>query len=180
VSTGFKLRFPEADLEKWAAQYDYPGEPELIAGPVARARERGYLEYSAFLAIAEWKSPRNRKRHASNAPEFVEEVTRVALAPGTSSRLAIETLTLLAGVDWPTASVVLHFCHATPYPILDFRALWSLSRDVPARYTYPFFLEYSEFTRGLAQRSEVSMRILDRALWKFSQVNQRPSQKMRK
>lgn len=139
---------------------------------MACARDRGYLDYSTFLAIGEWKSPRNKKRHASNAPEFVEEVTRLALTPGTSPRLAIETLTLLAGVEWPTASVILHFCHADPYPILDFRALWSLSTDVPARYDYPFWREYSEFTRELARRSGVSMRTLDRALWKFSEVHQ--------
>lgn len=168
----FELRFPGVDLKKWAARYDYPGEAELIAGPVARARKRCYLEHSEFLAIGEWKSPRNRKRHASNAPEFVVEVTRLALAPGTSPRLSIEALTLLAGVEWPTASVILHFCHVDRYPILDFRALWSLSTDIPARYTYPFWEEYSEFTRGLAERHGVSMRILDRALWKYSEVHQ--------
>jgi len=52
----FELRFPKEDVEKWAAQYDYPGEPELIAGPVARARKRGYPEYSEFLEICAWKS----------------------------------------------------------------------------------------------------------------------------
>lgn len=29
LKTTFRLRFPEAELEKWAALYDYPGEPEL-------------------------------------------------------------------------------------------------------------------------------------------------------
>lgn len=172
LPTAFRLRFPKADIEKWAGQYDYPGEPQLIDGPVARARERGYLDYSGFLAIGEWKSPRNRKRHASNAPEFVEEITRLALAPETSPRLAIEILRLLKGVEWPTASVILHFCHRDPYPILDFRALWSLSADVPSRYDYPFWREYADFTRNLAHQSGVSMRMLDRALWKFSKVGQ--------
>jgi hypothetical protein len=139
MPTRFQLRFPETDIGKWAAQYDYPGETDLIAGPVARARVRGYLEYSAFLAIGEWKSPPNRKRHAANAPEFVEEITRLALSPATSPQLAIEALTLLAGVEWPTASVILHFCHTDPYPILDFRALWSLSRDIPACYDFAFW-----------------------------------------
>jgi hypothetical protein len=168
----FQLRIPGTDLEKWAAQYDYAGEPELIAGPVARARKRGYPEYSEFLEICGWKSARNKSRHASNSPEFVDEVLRLALAPKTSPRLAIESLTLLAGVQWPTASAILHFCHVAPYPILDFRALWSLSTDVPSRYTYPFWREYSEFTRTLAQKSGVTMRILDRALWKYSEVHQ--------
>lgn len=138
---------------------------------MARARERCYLDYSAFLAIGDWKSPRNRGRHASNTPEFVEEITRLALAPETSPRLAIEALRLLSGVEWPTASVILHFCHPVP-PILDFRALWSLSASVPSYYDYPFWREYSDITRNLAQQWGVSMRTLDRALWKFSKVHQ--------
>lgn len=168
----FRLRFPEVEIAKWAAQYDYPGEPELIAGPVARARKRGYPRHSEFLEICEWKSARNKSRHAANAPEFVDEVIRLAFAPGTSPRLAIESLTLLGGVEWPTASAILHLCHTVPYPILDYRALWSLSTDVPNRYTYPFWREYAEFTRGVAQRCSVSMRTLDRALWKYSDLNQ--------
>jgi hypothetical protein len=168
----FKLRFPNSELEKWAALYDYPGEPELIAGPVALARARGYLKRDEFLAIGEWKSPRNRKRHAANSPELVEEITRLSLAPTTSPRLAIEALTLLTGVEWPTASVVLHFCHRDPFPILDFRALWSLSVDVPSQYNYQFWHEYSDFTRSLAKTTAISMRTLDRALWKFSEIHQ--------
>ncbi len=35
-------------------------------------------------------------------------------------------LRFLDGVEWPTASTILHFCGARPYPILDYRALWSL------------------------------------------------------
>jgi hypothetical protein len=34
-----------------------------------------------------------------------------------------KVVTLLNGVRWPTASAILHFCHADPYPVLDVRAL---------------------------------------------------------
>lgn len=82
-------------------------------------------------------------------------------------------LTLLSGVQWPTASVILHFCAAEPYPILDFRALWSLSEDVPpSGYTFPFWWSYCEATRCLAAKARVSMRVLDRALWQYSKENQ--------
>lgn len=172
MPVAFKLRFPERDIAKWAALYDYPGEAELLAGPVARARERGYLDMQTFMAIGDWKSPRSRKRRASNPAPFVEEVTRIALAASTSPRLAVEALTLLSGVDWPTASVILHFCHSDQYPIADFRALWSLSTEVPSRYNYAFWEDYTECTRAIARRSGVNMRTLDRSLWKYSDLHQ--------
>ena len=133
-SSQFRLRFPKAEIRHWASLYDYPGEYELMRGPVADGRRNGYLTAEAFAAIGEWKSPRARKRRAANASNFIEEVTRLALAPSTSPRLAIEALTLLSGVSWPTASVILHFCHPDPYPIVDYRALWSLSSAVPSQY----------------------------------------------
>jgi len=58
VPHDFELRFPIADIPKYAGLYDYPGEAELIAGPVARARTRGRLTYEEFLAIGKWKSQR--------------------------------------------------------------------------------------------------------------------------
>ena len=169
----FWLRFPENEIAKWAALYDYPGEEELTSGPVAVARERGYFDLDAFLAIGEWKSARPRKRRTSNSAEYVHEVTRLALAPSTSPQLAIEVLTLLAGVDWATASVILHFCHADPYPILDYRALWSAGQDdVPDRYDFAYWAAYTDFTRDITRRNTVSMRILDKALWKYSDLHQ--------
>jgi hypothetical protein len=168
----FRLRFPEREIARWAAKYDYPGEAELIEGPVRLARKRGYLDMDGFMAIGEWKSPRSRSRRRANSSAFVEEVTRIALAPSTSPRLAIESLTLLGGVSWPTASVMLHFCHRDPHPILDFRALWSVSTPIPSGYDNAFWEEYTHFTRSLASRCGVTMRVLDRALWKYSERNQ--------
>jgi len=74
-------------------------------------------------------------------------------------------LLLLNGVHWPTASVILHFCHADPYPILDVRALWSLGIDAnTVPYNFEFWNEYTQFCRKLAGEAKVTMRELDRAL----------------
>ena len=170
--TLFRLRFPENQITKWAALYDYPDEPALIAGPVAAAKRRGHLLFEEFLQIAEWKSKRPKKRYRQNQPALVQEVTGIALASHTSPQLAIEVLTILSGVSWPLASVILHFCHRRPHPILDFRALWSLSCPVPSAYTYPFWAEYVEFTCSLSARTGHDMRTLDRALWQYSKVKQ--------
>ena len=85
----------------------------------------------------------------------------------------MDLLRLLSGVEWPTASTLLHFCDSRPYPILDFRALWSLGYSKPPRYTMLFWLEYLEFTRLLSARLAVPIRTIDRALWQYSKNKQR-------
>jgi hypothetical protein len=168
----FRLRFPEEKIPYWAARYEYRGEAELIAGPVASSRDRGYLTKPDFLLIARWKSPRSSSRCAKNEPSFVEELTRLALAPATSPRLRIEGLTLLSGVNWPTASVILHFCHREVYPILDFRALWSLRCAGPSSYDYAFWNDYVVFVRALCDQVGLDIRTVDRALWQYSKEHQ--------
>jgi len=81
-------------------------------------------------------------------------------------------LTLLSGVGWPMASVVLHWCHTAPYPILDFRALWSLGVAPLPSYDFPLWRAYTDHCREMAAAAGVSMRDLDRALWQFSKENQ--------
>ena len=80
---------------------------------------------------------------------------------------------MLRGVNWPTASVFLHFCGSDRYPILDFRALWSLNAKVPSQYTFEHWWGYVQAVRGLQEASGLSMRIVDRALWQYSKENQR-------
>ena len=78
-------------------------------------------------------------------------------------------LLLLNGVRLPTALVILHYCHADPYPILDIRALWSLGVDANAvSYSFEFWNEYTQYCRKLANEANVTMRELDRASWQYS------------
>lgn len=58
------------------------------------------------------------------------------------------------------------------YPILDYRALWSLGIDPPPAYDFPFWRAYTLACRELAAGAGVSMRDLDRALWQYSKENQ--------
>ena len=97
-------------------------------------------------------------------------MTRHALA-ARDARFKIEVLRLLDGVDWATASVVLHFCDPEPWPILDVRAFWSLGQAVPAYITFPVWEAYTTHTRALASKYGVSMRTLDRALWGYSKAH---------
>ena len=170
----FKLRFPIADVTAWAAKYSYSFTDQIPRNVARAARRRGRLTSREFLALAKWKSPRTQPRCAENSAAFIAEVTKTALA-AKDEQLRIEVLTLLRGVHWPTASVILHYCARGRYPILDYRALWSLSSRVPKHgYNFPFWWAYCQFTRRLADSGGVSMRVLDRALWRYSKELQPP------
>jgi hypothetical protein len=168
----FRLRFPEREIRAWAGRYAFPGEDRIVAEVATRAKQRGHVTYEEFLEICRWKSPRSQPRCAANAPGLVEEVTRTALT-AQHEELKIGALLVLSGVQWPTASVILHLCDQGRYPILDFRALWSLGYPDPPSYGFRFWSSYCDATRGLADRAGVSMRVLDRALWQYSKESQK-------
>jgi hypothetical protein len=170
--TRFRLRFPGTRIQRWASRFSDPGDDaqELAIG--LRAKERGHLTKEDFVHLCRWKTPRSRRLVEKNPDEFVGAVTGTALSTP-NERLRIEVLTLLDGVDWPTASVILHFAHRDPYPILDFRALWSLGIEKPPKDDFPFWQAYTQTCRGLAEKHSCTMRTLDRALWQYSKEHQR-------
>ena len=171
----FKLRFPEKDVREWAGRYEYKNEKDddLSGGIARRAREHGHLTKRDFLRICRWKARgRTTWRCEKNTEKFVKEVTSTSFSTPLE-KLRIEILTLLDGVNWPTASTILHFCAKGRYPILDYRALWSTGKSVPKKYDFDFWWEYTMFCRQIAKRCGVSMRTLDRALWQYSKERQR-------
>src|SRR5262245_31562644 len=121
----FKLRFPENKIAHWASRYSYATEAHFEDEIAPAARSRGYLIRPEFIELCRWKTPRTQPMVRSNPADIVEAVTRAALE-SRHEHVKINVLRALRGVSWPTASVVLHFCDGQPYPILDFRALWSL------------------------------------------------------
>jgi hypothetical protein len=168
----FKLRFPVSAVEKWAERFSYASDSFIEKDIAPAVRRQGYLTRDQFLRIAEWKTVRSRPRCRENDAEFVKEVTRAALA-SRNERFKMQALRLLDGVEWPTASVILHFCDRGRYPILDVRALWSAGLDRTPSYGFPLWMEYTDFLRGIAADADVSMRTLDKALWQYSKEKQR-------
>ncbi|MCD6571510.1 MAG: hypothetical protein J7L53_12480 [Deltaproteobacteria bacterium] len=133
-----KIGFSTNDIIHWANRYSYP-EEDLACNISIRIRNAGFIEKEDFLALCKWKSPRIMRHCGQNNADFIREITRVAFH-SESEQLRIEALTLLNGVSWPTASVLLHFGHKDPYPIMDFRALWSLGvEEPPHKYTFEFW-----------------------------------------
>lgn len=167
----FELRFPASELTHWAALNTDKGYLPFQSSIGPAVSKRGYMERAEFLQMCAWKSPRIKSRCKTNSEDYIKEVTAVALS-SSNEQLRIQVLTLLFGVNWPTASVILHFCSKEPYPILDFRALWSLSINKPPLYNFQFWWAYTEFCRALAKSHSLTMRELDKALWQYSKSHQ--------
>lgn len=173
----FSLRFDPADIPLWASRYHgTPAEMQIekrIEQEIApRIHQIGFYTRPDFLVLTRWKTPRAQPRCEENSAALIEETTGLALS-ARDERLRIGVLMLLNGVSWPTASVLLHFGSREPYPILDFRALWSLGVEDGSVYSFPFWRRYVEECRRLAEENGVSMRTLDRALWQYSKEHQR-------
>jgi hypothetical protein len=166
------LRFHPSDIRVLAARYDYGIDDEALKSLIPEVREKQFLTKRQLRAVAAWKAPRSAGYMERNQAQYVQEVTGMALR-AVSERARIETLTLLDGVSWPTASVILHFFHRCRYPILDFRALWSVRLELPAQYNFEFWWMYVKYCRALARENRTDMRTLDRALWQYSKRHQR-------
>jgi len=167
-----KLRFSETSIQFWSQKYkDSPEEKSLLALKSA-IQKAGYLTKKQLGLVAVWKAPRSAGHVEKNKEEYVKEITYLSFS-AKEERSRIEVLTILDGVLWPSASVILHLFHNDPYPILDFRALWSVGLEVPKQYTFPFWQKYVTFCKDVARRNSVNMRTLDRALWQYSKENQK-------
>jgi hypothetical protein len=164
-----KLRFREKDIWPIAARYEY--QNDILTTVKSSVRQRGYILNDELQEIARWKAPRSAGHTKKNKGKYVAEVTKFALSTP-NERARIEVLTCLDGVSWPTASVILHFFHVERYPILDYRALWSVTLDVPSQYGFGLWSRYVDFCRSVAKRNRVTMRTLDKALWQYSKENQ--------
>jgi hypothetical protein len=182
MTADLSLRFSKADLPEWARRYSYADDKQVLeAGE--RARSAGYFTLDDFLKVCDWKTRRRSRRHyILNSEDEVRRITTAALlSTDEPKRLWSLVAPNLKGVQMPTASVLLHLAVGDPtspalastaYPIIDFRALWSLNCEKRGD-TFRFWWRYVETCRALASEAGLSMRDLDRALWEYSSQNQR-------
>jgi hypothetical protein len=163
----FVLQCDPAQLSELASRYSYDEDLRVVEEIGPQAKARGYYRRDEFLELCRWKTQRSKSKVASNSAEDVEEVTRLALN-ACSEALRIWTPMALEGVSWATSSVLLHFAHTDPYPILDFRALEALGVTGTPNYTIGFWNGYVAACRQLSDTTGLEMRTVDRALWQWS------------
>jgi hypothetical protein len=163
----FTLQFAIERVPEYAARYPAAADDDaLVIGRAAR--DRGYYKLDEFSKVCRWKTPRSTPLVAQNGAEFVESQTRVALSPASSERERVEALRSLRGVEWATASVLLHLAYPERYPILDKRALHALGVRAPSAYSFRFWEAYVAGCLRLAEEAGVDGRTFDQALWQWS------------
>ncbi len=169
----FKLRFPEKEIHKWADRYTSDKEEmrlenKIIENVTLKIKDRGFLTKKNLLEFSIWKSGSQTKHLVErNTDAYVRQVTSASLG-ASDERFRIEALTLLDGVGWPTASIILHICVPNSYPVIDFRALWSLNIGEDVNYDFQFWWAYTKHCRKMSKKLKVDMRTFDRALWQYS------------
>ena len=167
-----KPRFALAETRRWADAYDYEvGDQSIIDAIAPAVRRRGHFTRDEFLATYAWKTRRTLKHAEKHTDQAIADVTGVAFRQ-TDERLRIDVLCALAGVDYPVASVLLHVGLSSEYPIIDYRALWSLHAGQPSYYSFNVWWSYVKCCQAVAERAGVTVRELDQALWAYSDAKQ--------
>ena len=129
----------------------------------------GYLLTSELREMAQWKSHYLPSKTDKNTAGDIETITTAAFCLDDDWE-KLKKLKEIYGVRESVASVILHLYDECDYPILDVHALRSIRIDnKEVNYDAPFWRKYVNFCREKAERYDVSMRALDRALYKYSQ-----------
>ena len=151
------------EVNRYAAEYNY-ADDALLVNLMNAAIARGYMTRVDLAAVATWKwrGGRTRQLCAKNTEADVKEVTKISFAAN-SERLRIGALLALDGVQWPMASVILHFGFPDQYPILDKRTMKSVGGS--SNYTIELWKEYTDLCVAKAIEYNVSLRCIDKALW---------------
>ncbi len=175
------MKLTREDVLKYSAQYDAEtaGEnDQLFEDELFNwFSSHKYLDRTHLFKLGMWKSPRakNLYKHEMNTEVRVKELSAFALSSN-DEYVRIMVPQIIKGVGWGVASVILHFGFPDEYMILDFRALWSLDwalhKPLPTQYTFDFWLEYTQIVREHAQKMNVTLRQLDKALWQYSKEYQ--------
>jgi hypothetical protein len=172
-------------VARWSRRYldddpDAAADEEKLLTQVGNAvRQRGWYSKAELMRVGEWKARgRIRGRLAQNSGTDVKEMTRAALAAPEDRQARL--LGKLHGVADPMASALLMVWDPEHHTVLDFRAFAALERlqrrgllqeEVPERVgLYPPYPAYVECCRAIARRLGVSLRELDRALWKWNEM----------
>ncbi len=160
-----QINLTHDQILEYAAEYANDAD-DVLGDRMEAAANRGHMTRGDLIAVARWKwrGGRTRQLCGQNTDAEVEEITCVSFA-AESERLRIGALLALRGVQWPMASVILHFAFPDRYPILDIRAMNTVGGST--HYTFERWLEYVELCRATAQEHRITMRTLDRALWAF-------------
>ena len=165
------IKWTKKLLLKYAKLYEKRSDINLEDGFFEWFYKHRYLNKKVFLRLGRWKTVRQTKNYLRNRQSNIAKITKTALQ-STDERVRIETLMKLHGVSWAVGSVILHFAFPNHYPILDFRAIWSIGIKQPKSYNFEFWRNYVIKFRKLQNKTDLPARKIDRGLWMYSKLRQ--------
>ncbi len=169
------MEINKENVLKYAKRYDANAKlADVFVEKKTKAvlQKQRFIKQQELVEIGIWKSPRQKRRYATNDDLTVRELTKFSFS-AKSERAKMGALLALNGVSYPVASVILHFAFPNQYPILDFRALWSLGWKQPSSYNFNFWQKYCNEIRKISKKLNLPLRVIDKALWQYSKENQK-------
>jgi len=165
---GSRLMFPQDEIGHWAARYPQGwDEPALEAG--SNIRDGDYSRENLEI-IVRWKSERRVALIAENSDAEISEALQLA-RQAQEPRNAFAVLMGLRGVGTPMASAILTATDQEKYTVIDYRALEALGAPESDTNLGFYLRYYFPECKRLASEANVSLRMLDRALWSWSNEN---------
>ena len=148
---------------EYSKRFAFVGD-EVLTARLQKAVDRGHMIRDDLIEVAKWKwrGGRTRQLCGENTEAEVCEISKVSFA-AKCERLRIGVLLALSGVQWPMASVILHFSYPDSYPIWDVRVMKSVGGTTG--YTFESWIQYVDLCRKTAIEHNISLRTLDKALW---------------
>src|SRR6266568_1365539 len=167
----FHLQYDPTDIRKLAAEYmETSADQDRAMEDAGRRIAGGDLTRSNLEAIYRWKSARRIRLLGDNTDAEIEQALKAAVGAG-DVKVAVCSLTSLAGVGVKMASAILTAIDPECYTVLDIRALEALGtgdgEDVD------LYVVYLEACRTMAERFGVTLRDFDRANWQWSKRQSR-------
>lgn len=169
------LDIKKEKIDEYAKRYDESYDNTSVGFTEREIKQwlknNRYLDKEKFVKIGLWKSKRPKKKYENNTDSLIKEITRFSFITK-NEEARIKSLMVLNGVSYPLASVILHFAFPDKYPILDFRAIWSLGWEKPKSYTFDFWQKYCGKIKEISKITGEDIRTIDKALWEYSKENQ--------
>ena len=165
-------RYIEAQSEKRRElEQTVIGFKQNVQFRLSRETPKGYLLKTELLEMGGWKQRFVPSKIDQNPPEVIQKITGEVFFLNDDWEKLIKLVEKIKGVGQSVASVILHLYDQKKYPILDHHALRSvkIQEEYVRGPKYPFWQEYVNLCRAVTDRYDVSMRTLDRALWKYSE-----------
>ena len=158
----YKQEVSQEEPELWEL------EKELLALR-EKVHQRKHLTKDELVKLVSWKihwqSKWKHRPVTKNSEGSVVTHTSAAFRT-TDIQKSIDHLSKLKGIRLSVGSAILHLFHEDNFPIYDQHALRAVGEKKEER----LWRSYVVYCRNIAKANNVSMRTLDRALYRFGQV----------